>query len=160
MNRHHRRTAAKQRQAATPPPPDPYASGIAELHAEAAGLMRFVLLSPAECCLLAAQVLLFEHQEDLRLLRGAVQVAKRIADAPAAQAILCLCCPKPIRDPDDATICLTLAAAENPKHAIGSALCQSCAAAPGVNDRVITALRSVWPDVRRIEITHADGGRA
>jgi hypothetical protein len=48
----------------------------------------------------------------------------------------------------------------DPSLAVGFALCARCAAAADLDDRVVAGLRCVWPDARRLVVTHPEGGRA
>lgn len=119
--------------------------------AEGGGLVRLHFITPRD----GAQLLLAAAAGDdwpLGLLVAISDCVRQIETAPKHAATLCLVCPRELRSVAGAMFCISVPDAATPRHAIGSAICPICAARSDLESRAMTALRGIWPDLRRIEV--------
>jgi len=138
--------------------PGDWAEGIAQVHEEAAGLMRLFIIWPEEVLHLLESALA-GNALAISLLNPVLDTIRRIETAPPDAPAECGCCGRPLHHGD--VLCATLPHRPDPKTSLAFALCRTCTSdATVVEARAVEALKTLWPDGRIIEITHPAGGKA
>ncbi len=135
--------------------------GIERVHVQSGGgLFRLYLFNQAETAdLIVASCPGIDHAS--KLLCVIANTADRIRrSARRRTPVLCMCCPRCVRRLDGVRIGILTAAADNAVDALGFAICQQCSAKADLDEKVIGALRGIWPDLRPIAITHRVRGHA
>jgi hypothetical protein len=136
-------------------------TGIRQVHDESGGVLDVTIVdSVTGAALLVAAS--FGDTEASAILYAVAQSATHVRQAPQRLPVLCICCPRPVKRVSTNTVFgVVAAAAPKPTGAIGFVFCEKCS-----NDRAslvakaTDGLRRLWPDLRSIEITHRNGGRA
>ncbi len=136
-------------------------NALHELNRNAAGLLfvASIMRSEISLMLLEAQA----GNRDAAMMRGAVN-ALLIGAAYAGDSDPARCggCRRPIRRGDqDLNFAMISGREPEAPPSMGVVVCTACGPTPdAVLDVAIAALRTVWPDVRHITVTHPDGGHA
>jgi hypothetical protein len=135
--------------------------GVFDIHNEAAGLLDVDIIDAVRGADLIGDAIQGDR-EALTLLRAVAQAATRIKDAPRRTPSLCLCCPRVIRRLTPATIFgVARPSIARPSNALAFAFCDRCSADRGnLAAKTAEGLRRIWPDIRAVEISHPEGGRA
>jgi hypothetical protein len=124
---------------------------LAAVHAEAGGLLRVWRFAPSDGVRLLAAAAAGDAWS-YGMLTAISDCVRHITAAPKRRPTLCLACPAPIRTAPGATFIVTVPEITAPRHAIGSAICRACAGRNDLDQRVLVALRGIWPDLRTIEV--------
>lgn len=128
-----------------------WAEGVGLLHQESGGVMRVHLVTPA----IGLQLVVAAGLGD-RYAGALMQVIKdgayKVATANHDNAVLCLCCPRPILALKKTTFCIVTPLGDAPGHALCSMICSECAVAVDLDEQVQIALRGIWPDLRLIDV--------
>lgn len=133
--------------------------GIARVTAEAGGAITVYLVRRDSAATLLAEAADGDWLA-ATLLRGVAVAGGQIIRAPRHKAPLCLCCPRPLRRHDDLAFAVVLPAAGAAITAIGCAICERCASAADLDEKILGGLREIWPGLRQIVVTDPAGGRA
>lgn len=89
------------------------------------------------------------------LLQAVASTVDSIGKAPRKKPALCLCCPRAVRKADQYVVCITTPHRDDPSMAIGSVICAKCwADQERISERIIEAMRAVWPDARPLDHMH------
>jgi hypothetical protein len=136
-------------------------AGIEQVHAEAGGLLDVTIIDSVTGSALWAAAVLGDH-EAASLLQAVAQAAARIKQAPQRMPALCMCCPRPVKRITAATVFgVAVPASPNPSGAVGFVFCDRCGDdRASLLNKAAEGLRRIWPDLRCVEITHPEGGRA
>jgi hypothetical protein len=155
MNRAQRRAAGRKQSAQ----PDSLADALANVHAEAGGLLRLHVVRPADAAELLFAVLAGDV-EAARTMRAVSESVAMIESAPRGAPMLCGCCPRPLRGSGFA-VCVAVPHRDDPSRSVGFGLCELCADeedGAALHQKAVEALRRVWPDGRLIQMQgHAEG---
>jgi hypothetical protein len=133
--------------------------GVQAVNDEAAGLLRLQFFAPIDAAPLALGALAGDTRS-AGILLAIADCLRHVRNAPAAEPILCLTCPAPVRQTIGTVVCLAIPETERPTNAIASALCPNCAKRPDRDGRAVVAFRGIWPNLRPATITHPAGGHA
>jgi hypothetical protein len=133
--------------------------GFRKIRGEAAGVIALNIVRPCDAPSLVAACLSGDL-EATQLFRAVADTVHKIESAPRGKPMICGCCPRPLRG-SRFTVCVAVPDRTDPTHGLGFALCQAC----GRDDdalpaKAAAALKSVWPDLRPITVTHGEGGHA
>lgn len=142
------------------PAADPeWAAGVQRLHDEAAGVVHLDVVRQTDMprLILAG---LGGNVEAGRLLLAVTDALRRIQCAPADAPMECACCGKALKA-SRYSIVVVQPAVNDPADRMTMAICGRCGPTVGAIKAAATrSLQSIWPNVRPIEITHSEGGRA
>jgi hypothetical protein len=140
---------------------DAWGDGIERLHAEAGGVLDVTIIDAALGIELLAATILGDRRA-AALLQAVVHSGAQVGQAPKHSPALCVCCPRPVRWINSATIFgVVVASTAAPTQAVGFVFCDHCGADRGsLAAKVTEALKGVWPDLRPIVITDPAGGHA
>jgi len=143
--------------------PDPeftLQQGVDRLNRESGGLLRLEIIRPEDIFGLSCAVFSGDGAALARLV-AAQESGDRIRRHARKKPVVCLCCPRSIRDPR-AVLALLFPASDAASVAVASALCDRCSAADQetLMACAAAAYEKVWPGLRCIEITHPEGGNA
>lgn len=136
-------------------------AAIAAVHAEAEGMLTLGILdAEASADLLAAAAM--GNALAAGLIGALLESRRRITDAPRYKSSLCCICPRPVRRiSPDSVFGIVFPAIARPKSAISFAFGNKCAADRATLLKKTEArLRSIWPELRPIIVTHPAGGLA
>jgi hypothetical protein len=129
------------------------------IHREAGGVLALNIIRPGDALNLVAASL-EGGSEASRLLRAVCDTVARIESAPRRKPMLCGNCPRPLRG-SGFVICVAVPDRDSPTNGLAFALCEYCSRDDAaLVEKASSALRTVWPDLRAVEITHPKGGRA
>ena len=141
------------------PPVQSYAEQMTSIHQEAAGLMNLdiVLRDDMVAMVSAAALGNLEAVKMHQRVNGALLgMLKASADAPK----LCATCPETLGG-GRFSLALATPACDDPTNTLALAICHTCATTrDDVRTKATEALRRIWPDARRVTVTHPAGGRA
>lgn len=138
---------------------DALRAGIQSVHDEAGGALCLYAVAPEHAAGLLVDVF-HGDTEAARLMRAVLDVVRRIEATPRHQPALCACCPRVLRG-SGYTVCVAFPERDAPTKALGFGICERCASDEmALPARAADALRSIWPDLRPIAITHPTGGHA
>jgi hypothetical protein len=136
-------------------------SGIRELHAEAGGVLRLLLVTAADALALIAASAAADS-EALAYLR-ALESFRRCIEQAADNAPLCLTCDRRL-GADTPLFALVLRARKDAGRCLAVGLCAACAARhqdqAGAAAAIVGAPRMLWPDLRPIAPPSGTPGRA
>ena len=141
------------------PPAPTYADGMTAIHEEAAGLMSLdiILREDMPAVIVAAAGGNVQAGELAMRVNG---VLSDILAASTSEPKLCAVCSGPLAQGRFA-LALAVPACDAPINSLAMAVCTDCAATrEDVRAKATDVLRQIWPDVRRVTITHPGGGRA
>ncbi len=136
-----------------------WAAGVQRLHDEAAGIVHLDVVRQTDmpCLVLAG---LNGSVEAGRLLFAVTDALRRIQGAPADALMECACCGKALKA-SRYSIVVVRPSVSDPAARMTLAICGRCGPTVGAIKAAATrSLRSIWPYVRPIEVTHPEGGRA
>lgn len=135
--------------------------GIEQVQEEARGLLDVTIIDAVTGSELLASAVMGDS-EATALLQAVTQAAARIKQAPPRTPALCMCCPRPVKRVTAATVFgVAVPASPNPSGAVGFVFCDRCGAdRASLLTKAAEGLRRIWPDLRCVEITHPEGGRA
>ena len=124
------------------------------------GLMQLAIVRPEYLRDLSSAVF-FGDGSALAILEAVHQSSQRIQRQARRKPVLCLCCPRAVRDPC-AVLAFLIPMTGVPKIAIASALCARCGSEPDdtLDEMATSAFVKACPGLRHVEITHPEGGRA
>ncbi len=133
---------------------------LRQLNREAAGLLRLEIIRPQDIFGLSCAIFAGDGSAFARLT-AVHQSGDRIRRQARKKPIVCLCCPRSIRNPR-AVLALLFPASDAASMAVASALCDRCSAVDNATlmARAAAAYQQVWPGLRCIEMTHLAGGNA
>lgn len=135
------------------------AAGLQRINVEAAGVIDLIVVRPIDAAEMLADAIA-GSAEAMRLFRAISDASDRIAQAPKRTPMLCASCPRPLRGSGYAFV-VALPAVDRPEQALAMAVCTCCATEPdAIKAKAVDALRSIWPDLKPIAVTHPGGGRA
>lgn len=137
------------------------ADGVAQLNRESGGLLRLEIIRPEDISGLSCAVFSGKGSA-LARLTAALESGDRIRRQARKNPVICLCCPRSIRDPR-AVLALLFPASDAASVAVASALCDRCSAADqeALIVRAAAAYRAIWPGLRCVgAVTHPQGGHA
>ncbi len=137
----------------------PLAEGLARFQSEAGGMMELVVVRPTDAVDILADAFAGDSRA-VTLMRAIEQAADAIRDAPRRLPMLCAACPRPLKH-GRYSFGVALPACDRPAHGLALAVCSRCATERGdIQTMATAALRRLFPDLRPVAVTHADGGRA
>lgn len=126
---------------------DDWASGIARISAEAAGLVEVQVVTREDMPELLAHAMLGDP-EAMHLGRLVCDALGRIERAPKRRPMLCGSCPRALRR-GRYSLAFAVPRRDAPQEALSLAICEVCATDhAGVVDKAHAALKRVWPDLR------------
>ncbi len=135
------------------------AKDLLAFHNECQGILRVHTIRPQDGRVLLCEALTGD-QAAAGLMRALIKTVNRIEQAPRKTPMLCGCCPRPLRG-SAFTVCVAVPDRDDPVNGLGFALCERCCSSRDAFDRnLAAALRSIWPDMRPLMVTHPEGGRA
>jgi hypothetical protein len=134
--------------------------GVDQLNREGGGLYRLEIIRPDDLITLS-EAIWSGDEGALTILQAALDSSFRIKRQARKNPVICLCCPRSVREPD-AVLALLVPMTAAPTIAIASALCLRCSAEEP--DKIIkragNAYTNAYPNLRNVEVTHPEGGRA
>jgi len=136
---------------------DVFTAGLRAINVEAAGSLDVLIVDAAD-----APRLFLEALSGSRVVCALLRVARRLARKVASakdERPLCLICPAELHAMFGVRIGIAVPHRADPTVGVAFVLCPACAAAGDVDYRVLTGLRGIWPDARRLVVTHPEGGR-
>lgn len=134
--------------------------GMQDVHRDAAGAIEITVVQQQDMLAITTAMLEGDYRA-AQLFDLAAQTLAHIKQAPARSATLCACCPRPIRSNSRFSLVMAIPARDSPRVAMTIAVCDACATGVlAVQAKAIEALRTVWPDLRAMQITHPEGSRA
>jgi hypothetical protein len=129
------------------------------VHREAAGVLALNIIRPGDALGLA-MASLGGNAEATRLLQSVCDIVARIESARKSKPLLCVCCPRGLRG-SKFVICVAIPARDSPTNGLTFALCEDCSRDDtALMGKAFSALRTIWPDIRPITVTHPAGARA
>ncbi len=135
------------------------AEGLARFQSEAGGLMELVVVRPIDAVDVMADALAGDGRA-VSVLQAIERAAEAIRAAPRRLPMLCAACPRPLKG-GHYSFGIALPMSDNPTHGLALAVCTRCATERGdIQTMATAALRRLFPDLRPVAVTHADGGRA
>jgi len=138
---------------------DRLVAGFNRINEAGQGILSVFIVRPDDFPLLLAEAETGRAEAE-GLIIGLVNNLRQITEAAPRNPVLCLCCPRPIRDPYRITFAF-MAPDLPSREAIGMAICRRCAKGAGLEARVIKAIKThLLPDCRKLDITDMRGGRA
>ena len=145
----------------TPMTNQEWRAGIKQVQDEARGLLDVTIIDAVTRSELLASAVLGDPEATV-LLQAVTQAAARIQQAPRRMPALCMCCPRPVKRVTAATVFgVAVPASLNPSGVVGFVFCERCGAdRASLLTKAAEGLRRIWPDLRCVEITHPEGGRA
>lgn len=136
-----------------------WAKDVQRLHNEAGGALAVQVVQLTDLPGMLGYALAGDP-EAARVCTLVSGTLRRIRDAPRKRPMLCASCPAPLRNESYAVVA-AFPARSDASQGLGLAICQRCGTTPkAIRDKAVVALRRIWPDVRAVEVTHPDGGRA
>ncbi len=159
MNRQQRRQAAR-------PTPDGFYPSMAEvhhglrrLHREAGGATVLHLVRPQEYTR-ALPAALAGDREAAAVLDVVHQLLERMRSAPPDDPMQCCACRTALHAADF-SLAILLPLRDDPTCAMGIGICERCGPdLAAVRGKATDSFREIWPELRTIELTHTEGGRA
>ena len=134
-------------------------AGVQRVNDEAGGVLRLQVIRRSDLPGLALDALAGDA-EAAELLRQAQDTAAAIEAAPRHRLMLCGSCPRGLRDRKYAVV-LARPGCDDPTMALAMAICLRCGPTPGaIQAAARVALRRIWPDLRDLQVSHPEGGRA
>jgi hypothetical protein len=135
------------------------APDLMAIHHEAAGVLALNIVRPGDALNLVVASLEGDR-EATRLLRAVCDTVARVESAPKRKPMLCGCCPRALRG-SGFVICVAIPDRDSPTNGLAFALCEHCSRDDtALGEKASSALRTIWPDLRPITVTHGEGGRA
>lgn len=129
------------------------------IHREAGGVLALNIVRPGDALNLVVASL-GGDAEATRLLRAVCDTVARVESAPKRKPMLCGCCPRALRG-SGFVICVAIPDRDAPTNGLAFALCENCSRDDAaLREKASSALRTIWPDIRTIEITNPAGGHA
>jgi hypothetical protein len=136
-----------------------FQKGIADFQREASGMLAMFVATEADLFPLLVDTLAGDELAG-RLARCVVDTISQIESAPRHQPILCASCPRPVRG-TAYFIVLALPGTGMPRRGLGHAVCPRCAKTRDeAEEKALVAIQKIWPDLRKIRVTHPEGGVA
>lgn len=133
--------------------------GVKAISAEASGVMKLAIVTPAGAVAFLAAAL-GGDADAARVFRAITRAQRDIKKAERRTPMLCASCPRALRK-NAYTFCVTLPCCDDPSQALAMAVCNRCGTeAEVVETTAMSALRRIWPDARPFTITHPAGGSA
>jgi hypothetical protein len=134
--------------------------GVNKFNRESSGLFRLEIIWPTDMLPLTYSAYTGDGGAMVRL-KAAFDSSARIKRLARKDPVICLTCPRRVRNAD-AVLALLIPAIETPSVAIASALCSRCSEQDEKTTfaRAFAAYTKVWPTLRCVEVTHPEGGRA
>ena len=138
---------------------DEWAASIYRIGDEVAGMLTLDVVWQCDMPGLIVEAL-GGDVEAVWLLQSVRRCLVGIQDAPAHAPMECAHCCKPLRGGRFA-IGVARPDTSNPAHGLCFAICPRCGPTlEAIQAAAVAALRQLWPDLRRVSITHPQGGRA
>lgn len=139
----------------------PIAEAVSAIHEEGQGVFRLERIAPEDAWRLILLTYLGDAQAALRL-RSIVACAEEILERQHDEPRLCLCCSNHVTTPIGAAFILLLPERDDAETCVAAALCEDCAGGDpdALKGLAVKAFRCWWPDLKSVEITHREGGRA
>jgi hypothetical protein len=133
--------------------------GLMAIHREAAGMLALNIVRPGDALNLVVASLEGDP-EATRLLRAVRDTVARVESAPKRKPMLCGCCPRALRG-SGFVICVAIPDRDSPTNGLAFALCEHCSRDDtALVGKASSALRTIWPDLRPVTVTHPAGARA
>ena len=133
--------------------------GVLDLHHEAGGLLWLSVVEQADILDLLTDAWAGDALA-VRLSGCVADIMAWIEDAPRDKPFLCASCPRPVRG-SSYYIVVATSGVDQPRHALGYAVCQHCAQTRDqAQDAILPLLRRIWTDLRQIPVPHTGRGRA
>lgn len=133
---------------------------VHQIAVEGGGALVFDAIRSHDIPLLIAEALA-GCQEARTLLQAVEHTLRKLQHAPQRRPMLCLSCPKPVRDGDKYSVVVLRGAAEDACQAVTMVVCRRCGPTPGAIKAAATVgVRRFFPDARPVQQTHSEGGRA
>ncbi len=132
---------------------------LMSIHREANGVLALNIVRPGDSLNLVAASLEGDSEAS-RLPRAVCDTVGKIENAPRKKPMLCGCCPRALRG-SGFVICVAIPDRDSPTNGLAFALCEYCSRDDAaLVEKASSALRTVWPDLRPVTVTHPGGGRA
>ena len=135
-------------------------AGVDRLQVEAGGVLELIIVRPPDAVGILGEAIA-GSETAARIFRAVSTAATGIAAAPRHRPMLCVSCPRPLRKKTPCSFVLVLPKRADAAEGLTLAVCAKCATKrEDIQVKALVGLRRIWPDLRPIEITHEDGGRA
>lgn len=137
-----------------------WVAGMEAVQEQAAGALEIEVIRPVDAVDILGAALTGDPNA-ARTMQMLVDTAKRIeAASHTRKPMLCGSCPRPLLD-NKFSFVLAYPARTDPINAVALAICRKCGTTrEGIQQKAVTALRRIWPDLRPITVTNPEGGRA
>ena len=133
---------------------------VSRVAAEGGGMIAFTAIRSRDIPLLRLEALM-GNVEACSVLQAVEHGLAKIRTAPRHRAMLCVTCPRPVRDGDRFALAVIHGAVEQPTQAVALAICHRCGPTPGaIHAATTVGIRRFFPEARTVETTHENGGRA
>ena len=131
-----------------------WAEGITEFAMESGGMLDVVVVCPPDILALFEAAL----ADDPKAVRLTHAVASLIERVEGAEAVLCGSCDANLADTAFSAV-IAAPSRDDPARGIALGVCAECASEPdAILRKAVTALRHVFPGIRRVEMQgHAAG---
>lgn len=129
---------------------------LEQLHAEAAGVMKVVILRRRDVPALYAAASSGVGQARALLMTVDTSI-RSIEAAPESEPILCVSCPRALRS---TRYCFAVVLPDRVDlaKALAFGVCERCGPGlPAIKTRAVEAIKRIWPESRSIAVTDAKG---
>ncbi len=141
------------------PKPATWAEAVRQVHEEAAGVLSVVIVRQCDAVHLALDALSGDDTAAALLLQ-VNDCIQRIEGASARNRTQCGCCGANLASGRYAVV-IASPDVSDPSAGLGMAICRRCGPTVGaIKAAAMSALRLIWPDLRPVQVTHPEGGRA
>ncbi len=131
--------------------------GVQRVNDEAGGLLTLQVIQRQDMPAIIADAIC-GSAEAAQLMRLTNQVLANIQGAPRQKPMLCGCCPRALRGGRYAII-IARPACDDPTQGLSLAICRKCGPDfDAIQAKAAVALARIWPNLRRVTITHPGGG--
>ena len=134
-------------------------AGIEQAQAESGGLMSLFVVQPHEAADLFVAALA-GNATAYRLVRILTENIRRVRTAPKRAPILCATCQHTLRSTPHSFV-VAEPMGNDPTQTVCLGICVKCAVpVDAVLEKAMGAFREIWPELRPVNVTHPNGGRA
>jgi hypothetical protein len=133
------------------------AEGISIIHRLAAGVVLMNLVPIRDLARLQVAAKAGDEQAIAAIRAIGHSIGNLIAGVAVGRPPPCFVCARPMMTYRDTAFCVIVPHAPGPAHTLTGVVCQDCTRLPDLKARAATAMRSIWPNARKIEIADAVG---
>jgi hypothetical protein len=131
-------------------------AGMQAIHFESHGCLDLLPVLATDVPLIIFEA--SDNAEAYRILGAINNALQQIQDASLDQPALCGCCSRPLMNLSFSFLIARPANQPNTAHSLALAICEQCGTDhQSVEAAGVQALQHIWPDARRIAITHRGG---